>query len=985
MRKSTRLQALLLSFFSAMACWAAVPFSVTTIQDGQFAPGTVWYTMQIGANQFYITDNGDADRITLSGHVTTEFADTDLWCFVGDETNGYQIYNKKAGTGKVLASSATMGSLAGIGGTGGSTYPTLQDVNNLPGGYIGTWDFRPSEKLVDIDGYFVVLHGTECALNNFGNLGDLAFWAEGMDEGSTVNIQFAETTLEIKGETGEFTASNAAGNWHAVWSSNQFEGFTLGTGANNMTLENGYIAGHSGTVFTSTYTLTAPEGCRVAAYSFDFCNRSGSTKTETLTVNGQAYSSSATEQHIAVDGLEERIASFVQTGDNGGIVLKNFFVTIGKAIKAPEPMVEIFPTKTTGDIPYRIPAIAKAFNGDLIAVADYRHSRADIGMAHNGRIDLRARISKDNGKTWGDIFDIICGQGANSPDFMNVGYGDPCIVADCESDRVLVMSCAGNVSFPNGTRNNHQNIARFYSTDNGATWSEPDDIAESIYSQFDNSPIGPVRAMFIGSGKILQSRTVKVKDYYRIYCAVLLKDKNSNHTNFVLYSDDFGGTWNVLGGVDVCPIPSGADEPKVEELPDGSILLSSRIQGGRFYNIFQFTDPVKAEGVWGKHVTSNSSNNGVVAVSNSTNGEVLLIPAVRKEDNRKVFLLLQSVPFGSGRSNVGIYYKELQEYADFDTPANIAKDWDGRHQASYVGSAYSTMILQADNTIGFLYEEDTYGVNGGGGYNIVYKNYTIEQITDDAYAYSAETTPFDILSSSVTPKYETAMGQVGKYVGNISAEGGKAIEEAYNAYQNEPSQEAFKNFNNVVTTAERIALADGTVYRIHSVYAPGQYMTIDETSKKIVVEEFSETSVNQLFTFVAEGEEGKWRIYNDGLKTYVGRISSTKLSTATAVALSGLYTVSSSADGESVLNCTNGTSTSSGVFLNKSNAILGGNLTADGSKWYIEPEGPLTDIEKVEAVQGETPEVYYDLSGRIVKNPGKGIFVTSSKRKVILK
>ncbi len=502
---------------------------------------------------------------------------------------------------------------------------------------------------------------------------------------------------------------------------------------------------------------------------------------------------------------------------------------------------------------------------------------------------------------------------------------------------------------------------------------------------FDECPIGPVRAMFIGSGIVVLSPTGKVKDYYRIYCAVLLKDKNSNNTNFVLYSDDFGGTWDVLGGVDVCPIPSGADEPKVEELPDGSILLSSRISGGRFYNIFQFTDPVKAEGTWGKHVASNSGNNGVVAVGNSTNGEVLLVPAVRKEDNKKVFLLLQSVPFGSGRSNVGIYYKELQDYSDFDTPANIAKDWDGRHQASYVGSAYSTMILQADNTIGFLYEEDTYGVNSGGGYNIVYKNYTIEQLTDDAYAYSAETTPFDILSSSVEPKYETAMGQVGKYVGNITANGAKAIEEAYNAYQENPSQEAFTNFNNVVAHAERFALEAGKFYRIHSVYAPGQYMTIDESSKKIVVKDLSETDVNQLFSFVAEGEDGKWRIYNEDLSTYIGRISSTKLPIATATALSGLFTVSSSANGESVLNCTNGTGTSTGVFLNKSNAILGGNLTAEGSKWYIELKDLPVGIETVEKVQATTPEVYYDLSGRIVKNPGKGIFVTSSKRKVILK
>ena len=124
----------------------------------------------------------------------------------------------------------------------------------------------------------------------------------------------------------------------------------------------------------------------------------------------------------------------------------DFYVTLVRKTPAVEPQENIFITRS-GGIPFRIPAIAKAKNGNLIAVADYRHSGADIGMVHNGRIDLLARISEDNGESWGDQFAIVEGQGANSPDFMHVGFGDPCIVADRESDRVLVLSCAGNVSF----------------------------------------------------------------------------------------------------------------------------------------------------------------------------------------------------------------------------------------------------------------------------------------------------------------------------------------------------------------------------------------------------------------------------------------------------------------------------------------------------------------------------------------------------------
>ena len=202
-----RLPLLLLATLLVSTLSAAVPFKTTTIVDGQFAAGTTWYTMQIGASQHVISDNAGADRIALT-KISSTLDAADLWCFVGNETDGYQIYNKQAGATKVLASSSTMGTLAGYGGTGGSTYPTLQPVNALPSGYVGTWDLETSDKLADTEGYFVVLHGTDYAMNNFGGVGHLAFWAEGKDAGSTVTFAFAETTVEINKANGEFTASN---------------------------------------------------------------------------------------------------------------------------------------------------------------------------------------------------------------------------------------------------------------------------------------------------------------------------------------------------------------------------------------------------------------------------------------------------------------------------------------------------------------------------------------------------------------------------------------------------------------------------------------------------------------------------------------------------------------------------------------------------------------------------------------------------------
>lgn len=410
----------------------------------------------------------------------------------------------------------------------------------------------------------------------------------------------------------------------------------------------------------------------------------------------------------------------------------------------PQPTVErtdLFAVKRAEDIAYRIPAIAVTPDGRLITVVDYRIVRSDIGVVNNGRIDLHYRISDDNGHTWSDTKVLIEGKGAEATDFMSVGYGDPCIVADRESNKVLVMSCAGNVSFQSGTRQRHQNIARFYSEDGGITWSEPEDIAESIYSQFDASSYGPVRSMFVASGRIMQSSTVKVGSHYRLYCAVLVRDKSATHMNYVLFSDDFGGSWKVLGDINEPAVYRTADEPKVEELPNGNILISSRYNGGRYYNIFTFSDVATGAGAWDEAQFSGANNNGVTAVDNSTNGEVVILPVVRNEDGKEMHILLQSLPMGPQRANVGIYYKELaSEVEDYISPYEIARDWDGVLQVSTLNSAYSTMIWQKDNNLGFFYEEETYGVSAHsyGGYNMVYESLSLEEITEGKYSYRAK-------------------------------------------------------------------------------------------------------------------------------------------------------------------------------------------------------------------------------------------------------
>lgn len=369
-----------------------------------------------------------------------------------------------------------------------------------------------------------------------------------------------------------------------------------------------------------------------------------------------------------------------------------------------------------GKIPYRIPAIATTKNGTLIAVADYRYCYSDIGF---GPVDLHYRLSHDNGLTWGEERVMADGTGdetdvQNPQTAWRYAFGDCAIVADRESQEVAVLCVGGKTVYHRARRQNPNRVVLFRSHDGGETWDKGREITEQIYGLFDQRREGPINSLFVGSGKIHQSRYVKVGNFYRLYAALCTLSGN-----FVIYSDNFGDTWRVLGDPNHSPARDG-DEPKCEELPDGSVILSSRYQG-RLFNIFTFTDAAKGEGTWDLRAKALDMKN----VQNACNGEIILLPVTRKKDSKKVWIALQSIPFGPNRTNVGFYYHEL--LADHEGAALFAYNWKKGLQVSTQSSAYSTFTLQKDGKLGFLWEE------GPTGYNIDYRPLSIEEITLNEY------------------------------------------------------------------------------------------------------------------------------------------------------------------------------------------------------------------------------------------------------------
>lgn len=385
--------------------------------------------------------------------------------------------------------------------------------------------------------------------------------------------------------------------------------------------------------------------------------------------------------------------------------------------------VTVFDTKVASRRYYRIPAIVQLQDGRLLAIGDDRH-RNDSDIGSNSGIDILGKTSDDGGRTWSNAIMIADGDGKHEG--FDDSHGDAAVVVDRETGKLLIMCASGYQGFLASTLQDPLRMGRYVSDDGGATWTGSE-VTSDIYGIFAGYP--EVNALFFSSGRICQSSRIKRGDYYRIYSAV---DGPMDVGCMVLYSDDFGQTWHALGGPAARPtVAPYGDEAKVEELPDGKVLLSCRSKqtatSGRLFNIYDYVT-----GTWGEMAVSNDPESGTYSEDCSCNGEVLIVPAMRTSDGRRVHLVLQSVPRGRGRQCVSIYYKPLLDESDYDQPADFTWGWQ-RYQVTENYSAYSTMVSLTDGRIAFFHEDCNDNQGSTSAYDLIFQKLSIRTITGGRY------------------------------------------------------------------------------------------------------------------------------------------------------------------------------------------------------------------------------------------------------------
>ena len=968
----------------------APPFVPTTITTGNdFAANTVWYTLQIGEKGFYLGDSSGADFIALNRSRMPEVSDKHLWCFVGNNTDGYRIYNKAAGAGKVLAAPS-------VTGDGGNSFAILKDANNL-NGYSDLWILSTSNNLTGKRAFYLNVKGhNSWKLNNRDT--KLAFWTGGADHGSSfvVNRLGEGGEVTVSPSTGALT-SNGNSSYKRIWTSNSAVPLTLDAGANNMNVVNDILQLHTGSSKRCNYVFSVPVGYAVKSVDLDLQLAQGGE----ISVNNNGINIKLTSelQHLGLQSEKgANSISFELVGENKPVKATNIKVVVERVNVTPESQVNVFDYKANTREGYRIPAIAvTGKSGAVVAFSDARYTpgASDIG---NGRVDLVVSRSEDNGKTWStpEVMKDTQGRPVAQGDGKKVnndpnksrtaGYGDPAVVADRESDDILVMSVSGYTLFWNARRHTPNAVARWFSNDGGKTFTQHEDITEHIYKQFDNTtPRGKIESMFFGSGRITQSHRIKVGTHYRIYAVLSGLNVNPNNiANWVMYSDDFGKNWKILGDAMTPAIPHSADEPKCEELPDGSVVVSSRRGYGRWFNVFRFTDSAKGEGYWEEMAHSPL----VKASDNACNGELLIVPVVKKATNEKMYLALQSIPFGPGRTNVGINYKELADASDFSSSANFAKQWDGTHQASHYASAYSVMAWQKNNTLAFMYEEDPEVAHPG--YTLVYKNYTIEQITDGAYSYAADddmTVAKALTKKVVDARVAEAKQHVGTGIGQYPAEVADMFDQVAAAYQQKPSDQVYEALNVALKSAPVNEVTDKQFYYLQNDGYKTRdnksyYLQFDENQKPKGVDAYDDTDEKQYFIFYkVPNKPGHYYIYNDSWSAFLLPLQNDnqEVLTTDKQEKAGVYVLEHLGNGELLIRCVNAKNPAHPYLhlAGDQKLVCWEGKNSAPSHWRIRPVGLATAIKSAAAKSASAPQLF-DLSGRKVSQDHKGLKISKT-------
>ena len=582
-------------------------------------------------------------------------------------------------------------------------------------------------------------------------------------------------------------------------------------------------------------------------------------------------------------------------------------------------------------------------NGRVVTMADNRFD-------HNGdlpsHIDVYERHSDDNGATWSTHKMVVGTDADHALVGGNHGFGDVSLV-ECASGKIVAIMVGGPGYF-GSTPSNPIVPTIITSTDGGDTWSTPRTLTDELYKTTYNE--GAVQGSFAGSGRGLMLQRQKDEQLNgRIMFAMSHRFANNNVQEYIIYSDDEGNTWKFS----TQSAYSGGDESKLVELADGTVMISVRQSGQRGYN--KSTDGGVTWGTQAKWADING---------NACNGDILYV-------NKHV--MLHSYPNNGSRKNLTIK-------ASFDD----GKSWSNPYVVCAPGASYSTMDVTKDGDIAIFYEDNACSTGFVLNYVVLPTSFIYEgNLSQEAFKAvqaSAQVildkgTVYETIETAKAGEFSKASVDALKSLLPTAEELAKLSDDELDALR--PQVEAA-----IATALSTICIVDGQSNE--TTYTISTFENINSTAPKYIEKDATAVDNTTYEWRLVPSATTPGQVYIQGKdeSNYLTR-SGNALAVATTaqpwniVKGDGQYWhFKSTVNGSTylVVNLTNGT-----FNYWKETA---GNATWS-TKFVLNAVGTITAIDGVDVITPAEPTRYYDLQGRRVMNPTKGIFITNTGRKVI--
>lgn len=241
--------------------------------------------------------------------------------------------------------------------------------------------------------------------------------------------------------------------------------------------------------------------------------------------------------------------------------------------------VPVFISGTEGHKTYRIPAIIRLFDGQLLAFCEGRVNNA----GDFGNIDIVLKKSNDNGKTWSPLKIIV--------DNDSLQAGNPAPVVDLLDPQYP----GGRIFLFYNTGNNHENEIRkgdgykqvWYKTsvDGGNAWSDATDITTKVSRL--NKPGANAQWNFKEDWRTYANtpghaiQFTEGKFAGRIFIAANHssgppQDHFMDYNAHGFYTDDHGKTFKLGAPVNI----AGSNESMAVSLTEDKMMMNSRNQSG---------------------------------------------------------------------------------------------------------------------------------------------------------------------------------------------------------------------------------------------------------------------------------------------------------------------------------------------------------------------------------------------------------------------